>query len=78
MAGETSQIKREIDGQEFVGIFPINLNSKSSVQKFENVQLIKERNVPQHPCWAPLLLHWMGYSDLPGPWEALQYLGQRR
>ena len=39
MADETSQIEGEIDGQEFDGILPVNLNSNSSAQKFENVQL---------------------------------------
>ena len=74
MADETAQIEGEIDGQEFVGILPVNMNSNSSVQKFENVQLNERENVPQHPCWAPLLLTWMGYSDLLGPRGALQYL----
>ena len=41
MADKTSQIEGEVDGQEFVCILPINLSSNSSVQKFENVQLIK-------------------------------------
>ena len=31
--------------------------------------------MPQHPCQVPLLLNWMGYSDLLGPWGGTPILG---
>ena len=79
MADETSSIKGGIDGQEFVGILPINLNSNSSVQKFENVQLNKREK-----CATASLLG-SPTPELDGvlrPTRFLggtrQYLGQRR
>ena len=61
MADETSQTKEEIDKQEYVGIFPIDFNSDSLVQKFEDVNLFeKEQSMVVSLPGSPPLLHWMG------------------
>ena len=49
MADEMSQTEEGMNKQEYVGILPIDFNSDSSVQKFENV-LLFEKNVWHHPC----------------------------
>ena len=42
MADEMSQTEEGMNKQECVGILPIDFNSDSSVQKFENVQLFEK------------------------------------
>ena len=79
MADETSQIEGEIDGQEFGGVLPVNLNSNSSVQKFENVQL----NEREKCATASLLSSPTPKLDgVLRPTRSLggtlQYFGQRR
>ena len=56
MADETLHTEEKIDKQEFVGVLPIDFNSISSVQKFENVQLFEKEQCTGHLCVAPLLL----------------------
>ena len=55
MADETSGTEKEIDKQEHVGILPIDFNSDSLIQKFEEINLFEKEQI----MMVSLPLYWM-------------------